>query len=101
MNSPSIAPPPPQWPGAIPNVHAARCAYHYLEELALCAFSLTAEERQLSHLLLQGLMYQQIAQLLFRSESTIKSDAHRIFAKVRVKDRRAFEQHIHALVESL
>lgn len=83
------------------HVHAARCGYHYLEDLAFLLFGLTARERQLGHLLLQGFVYRQIAQQLFRSESTIKSDARRIFEKTRVKDRRAFEQHIHALVESI
>lgn len=83
------------------HVHAARSGYHYLEELAFYVFGLTTLERQLGHLLLQGFVYRQIAELLFRSESAIKSDARRIFAKVQVKDRRAFERHIHALIESI
>ena len=92
------------WIGELPSlqhIQKARGGYHYLEELALCLFVLTPMERQVGHLMLQGLFYQQIAQQMFLSESAIKADARRIFAKVHVKDRRAFEQHIHALVESI
>lgn len=88
-------------PTSIVHVHAARCGYHYIEELALYMYGLTTLERQVGHLMLQGLLYQQIATRLFRSESAIKSDARRIFMKTCVKDRRSFERHIHALVESI
>ena len=83
------------------HLHVARYGYHYIEELALCMYGLTALERRIAHLMLQGFVYQEIADELFRSESTIKANAHRIFEKVDVKDRRAFVQHINALIESL
>lgn len=83
------------------SVRAARCVYHYLEELALYMYGLSASERKMGHLLLRGFVYQQIADQMFLSESTIKVEAQRIFAKAHVKDRRAFEQHLHALIESL
>ena len=88
-------------PTSLAHVHVARRGYHYIEELALYMFGLTALERQVGRLLLQGLVYREIGQLVFRSENTIKSDARRIFAKTHVKNRRAFERHIHALVESI
>ena len=101
MKPSKTATPPEERPASLVHVHAARCGYHYIEELALYMFGLTALERRVGQLLLQGLVYREIGKRVFRSESTIKSDAKRIFKKTHVKNRRAFERHIHALVESI
>lgn len=101
MNQNRIITPQEERPTSLVHVRAARGGYHYLQELALYMYGLTNLERRVGHLLLQGLVYREIGQRVFRSESTIKSDARRIFAKTRVKDRREFVRHIHALVESL
>ena len=88
-------------PSSLVHVQAARCGYHYIEELALYMFGLNDLEREVGRLLLQGLVYREIGRRVYRSESTIKADAQRIFEKTHVKNRRAFERHIHALIESI
>lgn len=86
---------------AMLKIQSARYAYHQLQETALCMFGLTEAERRIAHCLLSGMTYEQVAELMHLSRSSIKGYARTIFEKASVKCRIDFERHIHRLIERL
>ncbi len=82
-------------------VRSARYGYHQLEEMALRAFELDRLERHIARCLLAGMTYDEAAEAMHLSKSTIKGNARIIFEKTSATDRAQFERRIHHMIERL